>query len=132
MPSLSPEQTKELATALSKFAATISDYLNTHGDIDDADYTTLDNARVKLATISENLAITAANVSFDDSKDAFDKLSSVTADANKAADALKAEVLALSKGVKIAAGVLALGLAFASGPGPVLTAIGNLRDALSG
>ena len=131
MPALNTAQLKALATDLSKFAASIGDYLNAHGGISDDDYKTLNDASVQIAKISENLAITAADLDFADSQDAFTKLSSVTADARIAADELKAEVLALSKGLKVAAGVLALGLSFASGPGAVLTAAGNLRDALS-
>jgi hypothetical protein len=133
MGALSAAQLTSLAQEFTQFATTINNFLNQGGVDDDATYTNLSDAAGQAADIGANLAVKAAATTFADSASAFQQLIGVTTDANNAAKALTAEAASLSRGIKIAAGMLSLGGALITGNIPnVLSSISAIHDAVAG
>jgi hypothetical protein len=129
MAQLSAAQLQTLAQRYTDFASHINDFLDNNDVADQSSYDALSNDAVKAANIGTTLAVQAAAISFDDAEGAFTKLDAAIADANKAAATLSNEAAAISRGIKIAAGMLSLAAALATGNVPnVLSSIVALHN----
>ncbi len=111
MSQLSAAQLQALAQRYTQFATSLNNFLDDNDVADQAAYDKLSDDATKAANAGATLAIQAAAVIFDDAADAFTKLDAVTADANKAAAALQNEAASISRGIKVAAGMLSLATA---------------------
>jgi hypothetical protein len=132
MSQLSATQLEALAQRYTQFATSINDFLNNNDVSDDASYQKLSDDATKAANTGATLAIQAAAVTFDDAADAFTKLDAATADANKAAAALQNEAASISRGIRIAAGMLSLATALVTANVPnVFSSIVAIHNAVT-
>jgi hypothetical protein len=132
MAQLTAAQLETLAQRYTDFASHINDFLDNNDVADQNAYNTLSNDAIKAANTGTTLAVQAAAISFEDAAGAFAKLDSATSDANKAASALSNEAASISRGIKIAAGMLSLAAALATGNVPnVLSSIVAIHNATS-
>jgi hypothetical protein len=111
MSQLSAAQLEALAQRYTQFATSLNNFLDDNDVADQATYDKLSDDATKAANAGATLAVQAAAVIFDDAADAFTKLDAATADANKAAATLQNEAASISRGIKIAAGMLSLATA---------------------
>ncbi len=131
MPKLSADQLETLAKRYTQFATSINTFLDDNDVADQASYDRLSSDATHAANAGATLAVQAAATTFDDAAGAFVKLDAATTQANAAAATLKNEVASISRGIKIAAGMLSLAAALATGNVPnVLSSVTAIHSAL--
>jgi hypothetical protein len=132
MGKLSADQLETLAKRYTQFASSLNTFLNDNDVADQTQYDRLSSDATQAANISTTLAIQAAAVAFDDAAGAFAKLDAATADANKAAANIANEAASISRGIKIAAGMLSLATALATANVPnVFSSIVSIHNAVT-
>ncbi|MEO7202542.1 MAG: hypothetical protein ABI431_06905 [Candidatus Tumulicola sp.] len=131
MPKLSADQLETLAKRYTQFATNINTFLDDNDVADQASYNRLSHDATHAANAGATLAVQAAATTFDDAAGAFVKIDAATTQANAAAATLKNEVASISRGIKIAAGMLSLAAALATGNVPnVLSSVTAIHSAL--
>ncbi|HEY1680993.1 MAG TPA: hypothetical protein VGF98_05110 [Candidatus Tumulicola sp.] len=130
MPKLSADQLETLAKRYTQFATSINTFLDDNDVADQTSYDQLSSDAMHAANAGATLAVQAAATTFDDAAGAFVKLDAATMQANAAAATLKNEVASISRGIKIAAGMLSLAAALATGNVPnVLSSVTAIHSA---